>query len=131
MLEAVKSDALSLLSMAQDQKSKYYNLFSALKEENQTLAGRVQKMQKVIKEKDELAKKVDRLEKVYTALIQKTEEKKEKELYTEREIAELKLRFKLIKDEKDKLQHRVLILTEQLQEVLMWHSNNNNLFCNL
>lgn len=62
LLDTVKSDALSLLTITKEQKQKYESDVSRLKEENETLKASLVSMGTVMREKNELAEQVARLE---------------------------------------------------------------------
>lgn len=117
VLEAVKTDAMSLLTMAEDQRGRYNSVLEAMTEENTKLKGQLTVMQRAMKEKDRLAAKVEHLEVLFNTLIKEVEEQRKVEINREREMGELRLRLRLVRGDKDKLEEQVLDLTEELQEV--------------
>lgn len=118
LLDGIKTDAISLLSVTKDKTEKFSTELSKLKHENANLRGQLQEIQKLTKEKDRLFDKVTHLENVYKAIVQELDDNKQNELQEKRtEIQELKFRMKKANEEIGTLQKKNENLIEDVREV--------------
>lgn len=118
LLEGIKTDAISLLSVTKDKTEKFSIELSKLKQENANLRSQLQEIQKLTKEKDQLFAKVSHLENIYKAIVEELNDNKLNELQERRtEISELKVRLKKANEEIGILRKKNKNLMEDVREV--------------
>lgn len=126
MINSVKNDAQSILTLTRDQKDKRQQEVITFKREIEQLKEQLGHMENIMREKDILLAKVADVEDKYKVLFKKMNEDKANSLLEkDAEIAELKLHLRFMTDENDKLEGQVKEMSVEIREVMISSASNS------